>query len=139
MMANEFAGLQAFVVAVLKADPAVTALTGQRIYDKVPANPKPPYVSLGTDDAVPDDYECIPGVIDALQIDVWDDGVGSKKRLKQVTAAIKAALHEYDGPLDLAGNDALAELQVTGVRHARDPDGVSFHGVVTIEATIEEV
>jgi hypothetical protein len=39
--------LQKAVVARLKADAGVTALVGQRIYDRVPPDAVFPYVSLG--------------------------------------------------------------------------------------------
>jgi hypothetical protein len=42
----------------------------------------------------------------------------------------------YGGQLD--GSDRLVDLRFEAARFMRDPDGVTAHGVVTLEATVEE-
>lgn len=61
----------------------------------------------------------------------------STERAKAITWAIRQAIHA--GRLQLATGFHCADARVSQARHLRDPDGVSSHGVVTIEALVVEV
>src|SRR5688500_11924265 len=50
-------------------------LIAQRVYDFVPTEPEFPYVSLGPDQVVSDDADCITGFEITLQIDAWSRAV----------------------------------------------------------------
>lgn len=54
--------------------------------------------------------------------------------VKTITAAIAAAIRP-DLMLDLG---RLVDLRLSGARYMRDPDGLTAHGVVTLEALVEE-
>lgn len=61
----------------------------------------------------------------------------STEGVKAITAAIKSAVRA--GRLDLGAGYHCADQLVSGMRHLRDPDGETSHGVVTIEALVVEV
>jgi hypothetical protein len=133
---SESWALQQLVYARLIAFAGVTALVGQRVYDA--PNLKTvtfPYVSFGPSDIVTDDADCIDGVIETLQIDVWSRRSGGKQEAKQIANAVKAALHDFHAE-PAAG--ALVSLRVATIRIFNDPDGITTHGVVTVEAIMEE-
>lgn len=128
--------LQKLIRDTLKASESVMGLVNE-VYDSVPANPwgsKGAYLSFGPTDVVEDDAECIIGGSHTVQIDCWTRSVGSV-HCKQIVDAVKAALHEQD--LELT-NYGLVQMRVTMRRVFRDPDGLTTHGVVTVEADIEE-
>ncbi len=109
---------------------------GPRVFDRVPnAGDTAPYITFGPSDEVEDDAECISSSVHSLQIDVWSEQQGGFKECKEVTYAVKKALHDVS--IDLPTH-ALVEMRVTQRRHFRDPDGITSHGVVTVEAMIEE-
>lgn len=130
---NEF---QKAVFDLLVADEGVGALVGDRIYDRVPmAGDVPPYITFGPSDSTEADADCVPSEDHALQIDVWSEKQGGFKECKAITYAVKSALHQV--AVDLPTH-ALVEMRVTARRHFRDPDGITSHGVVTVEAMIDE-
>ena len=127
----------------LKATPSVTALVEQRIYDRVPeeqirgGNIVFPYISLGPDTSVPDDFDCMPGEELTIQWDVWTSGNGEAygtAQCRKVCGAVKRALH--DAELTLPTN-ALVSLQFELRRIIDDPNPAISHGVMQFTATVE--
>lgn len=127
--------LQALIYSRLVADPGVHAICADRIYDAPSKDDPFPYVSFGPSDAVEDDAECITGRTETIQLDCWSRTAGKFKEVKSLADAVKKALHEYDGALTI---NALVQMRVIGVRFFKDPDNITAHGVVTVEAMIEE-
>lgn len=127
--------LQAAIHARLTGDAALSALIGSRIHDLPPAPVTAPYVSYGPSTTVPLDAECIAAREETLQIDVWSEAQDGYREAKTICDAIKGALHEAD--LDL-GTHALAQIRIAAMRVFRDPDGRTTHGVLTVQAVIEE-
>lgn len=130
--------LQDLIRDMLKASVSVMALVTD-VFDNVPGEParwggKNGYISFGPVDVIEDDAECIIGGAHAVQIDCWSRKVGSV-HCKQIVDAVKSALHEIDAEMADYG---LVQLRVTMRRVFRDPDGLTTHGVVTVEADIEE-
>ena len=127
--------LQAVIGAALVADAGVATLVGDRIYDQMPATGEYPCIEFGASDVVPDDEECIDGEVHALQIDVWSRDQGRLGPCKDIVAAARAALHEAE--LDLPDPFALCFVRVVLTRVLPDPDGITAHGILTVEATVE--
>lgn len=122
----------------IKADATVMAEVTE-VFDRVPDGAarwgnKQAYISMGPVDAVDDDAECIIGGSHSAQVNVWSRKPGSV-HCKQIVDAVKSALHEKDADL---GDYGLVQMRVTLRRVFQDPDGLTTHGVVTIEADIEE-
>ncbi|WP_347311368.1 DUF3168 domain-containing protein [Defluviimonas sp. SAOS-178_SWC] len=132
---SESNALQAMIVARLKADAGVSAIIGQKVYDRPPATVAAPYVSIGPSDYVPDDAECVDGRVETMQIDCWSEAQDGKREAKAIADAAKKALHRYAGSIDPG---ALVSIEVVQVRVLDDPDGITTHGIVIVEAIVEE-
>jgi len=127
--------LQGAIVQRLKADPAVTALVNGRIYDQPPTNAVFPYVTYGPSTFVRDNAGCINGYQAFVQLDVWSRGVGNPEALT-IADAVERALHDVD--LVLTTN-ALVFLEHVQTDTARDPDGLTTHGVIRLDGFIEQM
>nr|WP_010400147.1 DUF3168 domain-containing protein [Paracoccus sp. TRP] len=108
----------------------VPGLTG--VYDRATESAVYPYATLGVSYWTDGSVECIEAREVTLQIDVWHSQ-SSKGLLEDLTDDVAAALNGW------ADTDALTmhPLRVTLVRVMDDPDGVSVHGVVQVEAMVE--
>ena len=126
--------LQKAIVAVLKADAAVNAIVGGRIYDGVPSNATKPYVSFGPFQLLPEHGDCLDGGEAILQLDGWATGP-STVQVKQLGTAIARALDE--APLVLDAPQRCVEISIEQTQYLRDPDGITAHAVVTVHAWTE--
>lgn len=135
-MSEPSLALQAAIVSALRADAPVTALIGQRVYDRVPPVPTFPYVTIGDDQVLPDAAECLDGSVEVTAtIDVWSRTVG-KVEAKQISGAIVSLLN-FNASLTLTGY-RLVSIEHESSRHLDDPDGLTSHSVVTFRALIDE-
>lgn len=125
--------LQGAIVAALKSSPAVAALVGPRVFDRVPSDAAFPYILLGPDQVLSDGAECIDAVEISLQVDAWSRAVGFPE-VKQIAGAVRTALHQADLALPAA---ALLSLEHRQTRTIRDPDGITSHAVVEFTALVE--
>ncbi|GEK71344.1 DUF3168 domain-containing protein [Paracoccus denitrificans] len=103
-----------------------------RVIDKAMKSTPYPYATLGPSYWVDDISECILARDVTLQIDLWDSQV-NKGRLEDLTDDVATALRGW------SDTDALTmhPMRVTLARVMDDPDGVSVHGVVQVEALVE--
>lgn len=125
--------LQAAIVQALKNTSGVAALVGERVYDRVPEGARYPYISLGPEQALQDDAECVEGYEIFQQIDVWSAEPGFPET-KRICAAVHAALHEAD--LAVAGFTC-HEITHETTNTLRDADGLTSHGAMTFRALID--
>lgn len=130
------------IVALLKADSAVSALVGAKIYDRPPhENGEPavasPYVSLGPHDGLTEDSDdCMDLVELTFQVDAWSWGSGaaySRAEVSNIAAAVRSCLHKQD----IAITGASVEIQHQMTRVMRDPDGETNHAAITFTAAID--
>lgn len=126
--------LQGAIVARLMADPAVTSLVGNRVFDNVPAGVSYPYVSMGPSDALSDDVDCITGFDITFQVDAWSDAVGFPE-VWRVADAVRRALLASD--LSLTEN-ALVTFDHRQTRVMRDRNGLTSHAAMTFTAFAEQ-
>ncbi len=126
--------LQGAIVARLKAYAPLAALVGARVFDDVPSNAALPYVSLGPDQVVSDDADCITGYEVTIQIDAWSITKGLPE-VKRVSEEVRAALHGFDLPLSA---NALVSIEHRQTRNLRDPDGVTNHAAIEFVAFVEQ-
>lgn len=127
--------LQALIYQRLTSDAGVQAIVGNRVYDNPIGKDTFPYISFGPSDVVEDDADCIAGRIETIQIDCWSRYQGGFREVKSLADAVKKALHRYSGTLTV---NALVEMTVESIRFFRDPDGATSHGVITLQAIVEE-
>lgn len=129
------AALQKAVYDALVADAGVGAIVGDRIYDRMPSDGDYPCLTFGPSQTLPEDMYCITARVEVLQIDCWSRDQGRLWPTRALADAVKTALHKAS--LDLQVH-ALARLDVDQVRVFLDADRITGHGVVTLEAEIEE-
>lgn len=140
--------LQTLIYNRLVADVGVYQILAGRILDRIDkvvngAAVTPvkdadfPYMSFGPSDVVEDDSECVTGVVETIQLDVWSRYTGGYQECKNACAAIKKSLHLPTDAADL-GINALVELRVNDIRYFADSDGLTRHGVVIVQAIMEE-
>jgi len=125
--------LQGAIVTRLKAVSAVTALIGQRVYDKVPSPVTFPYVSFGPSDELSDDAECIKADEITFQIDAWSRADGFPE-VKAISRAVRDALHDYNFTLTV---NAPVSFEHRTTRVFRDPDGLTSHAAIEFRAIVE--
>lgn len=127
--------VQTAIYDALVADSALGALIGDRIYDGAPSGKTFPYLSFGPSQEVTDDADCIDGEEHFIQIDAWSREQARLGPCKDIVAAVKAVLHE--AALSLTDPYALAFIRVTSTRTMLDPDGITAHGIITVQAAVE--
>ena len=127
--------LQGAIIARLKAYGALTSLVSGRVYDQVSVNAALPYVSLGPEQIVSSDAECINGFEIFVQIDAWSQAIGQPE-VKRIAEAIRTALHNYE--LTLTDN-ALVSFEHRQTRLLPgDEQGQIKHAAVEFVAFIEQ-
>lgn len=126
--------LQGAIVAALKGSAPVTALIGNRVYDRVPSGAAFPYVSLGPVDELTEDADCVVGLDIDLQIDCWSREIGTVE-VKRVADAVRRTLN--DAALSLTDNGLVYIVHVQ-TRTITDPDGLTSHAVMTFNSFVEQ-
>lgn len=138
-MTSPMLELQSAIIARLRADAAVTAIVGQKSFDRVPAdrngNPtvEAPYISLGPSDELSDDAECVEAYEITMQIDAWSREPGFPQ-VRQIADAVRRVLKPE---LTLSSN-ALVTFEHRITRYLREPDGLGSHAAMTFTATVEQ-
>ena len=138
-MADAVLELIGLVVPRLKTSGPVSALVGQKIYDRVPAMGSPipvaafPYISIGAVNALEFGAECIDALDIMLRVDIWSREAGMSEGLR-IAGAVRKALHEFDG--DLSEN-ALVEIRHRRTDRMLDADGITNHVIVEFSAVVE--
>ncbi|MGB1215873.1 MAG: DUF3168 domain-containing protein [Pikeienuella sp.] len=127
--------LQRLIYDTLVADADVGALIGDRIYDGSPSDREFPCITFGPHDSVPEYLDCLDARTETVQLDVWSRDQGRMRPCKEIMDAARDALHLAD--LDLTVN-ALIVIRVEGMRCFVDSDGVTAHGILTVEADVEQ-
>lgn len=125
--------LQKAIVTKLKADSAISALVGTRVYDIPPPSPTFPYISIGPDNTLPSRADCYDGKEIHQQIDVWSRQPNSREATQIIEAATSAL---NDAALSLPGF-RLVDIYFERAQTLRDPDGLTSHGVLLIQALTE--
>lgn len=126
--------LQGLIYTTLINDVAVSALIAGKVFDRVPKGKAHPYISFGLHTTIEDDADSIVGGEHSVHLDVWSRE-GGKVQNKRICAAVRDALHEAELSVE---NNALVYIRVTSVRVLDDADGQTAHGIITVEARMEQ-
>jgi hypothetical protein len=93
------------------------------------------YISFGPMDVTNDNAECLESGHYTVQLDAWSrqkTSVHCRKIVDQVRRIL-------DGTsFDLPTGNALVGLTIEAWRFMRDPDGLTTHGVVSVQGSIED-
>lgn len=129
--------LRGALLALWKGDSNVGALIGDRLYDRVPDNPTFPYASFGPAQAIDLEVSCALRIEVIQDVHVWSRDVGQVEALR-ITEALRSTAIAADkaGSLSWSGY-AIQSVRVTSTQMLRDPDGLTSHGVMTVEAIID--
>lgn len=133
-MASPDLELQGAIVARLKSYAPLTALVGQKIYDRPPADAKEPYVDIGEAQSLRRDAECADAQEIYLTLHAWSVYPGGFMEVKQIADAIVAALHQYDMTLP---TNRLISISHRQTRVFEDGDGITSHAVIEFVAFTE--
>lgn len=105
-------------------------IVGGRIYDDVPQNATFPFIEIGESQGIPDDTSLgDQGMSEFIDLHVWSRYRG-KRQIKELMDDIHTALHGVS--LTVTGRVS-ALSWVRNVRMFLEPDGMTRHGIVTIE------
>lgn len=125
--------LQIAIVGVLKGDSGLAGLVDDRIFDRVHPSAAVPYISLGPDQVLSDDADCVEGFEIFPQIDIWSRAVG-KSEVKAIAGVVRGALHDVDLTLT---DFRLVEIRHQNTRYLTDPDGLTSHAAMTFRALVD--
>ena len=130
---NAALALQKSIQSAVAGDPALTALIGARIFDRVPDRVRTPYVTHGTVETVPLDGDPAGAAAQhLLTLDVWSRARGRREVL-DVLAGLRRALHGATPTLE--GHRLVSLREVTASVGA-DDDGLQ-RGTATYRAVTE--
>ena len=128
--------LQRGVNLALKADAAIIALVGARIYDKPPTQPTFPYILLGNFQVNNEDTTGTLAAFVTASIEAHSNSLAGSVECQQVIEAIRALLHRGETNVTLA-NHTLVELIEQTAQVSRNPSGVSFTGVAVYRGYLD--
>jgi hypothetical protein len=125
--------LQKAIVAALLADTGLAALVGDRIYDAPPRNATFPYLVL--DEMAMSDWSTATegGHAHRVTLHAWSRERG-KRACHEILDAAEAVLGSELPALD---GHALVNLRFADAAVRRDPDGITWHGVMRLRAVTE--
>lgn len=136
--------LQAAVVPLLRADPALNGLIAGRVYDDVEPTAEFPYVSIGQATATQQDADnCMIAYEVSLVVDVWARGSGNgagfvaaRPQMQSIAGTLRQALHAAHMTLE---NHRLTQIRHDETLYLRDPDGKTAHGAMMFRALIYQL
>lgn len=133
-MINHEAALQEALIARLRADDALDALTGGRVWDGEPAKRVFPYVSVTRCESRP--VRADGGGVEQVVTLTGQSRFEGLEEARAISAAIRAALHEADLK---AQGVRVANPRVTFADVFRSADGRRSHAVIRVRAVTEEI
>lgn len=128
--------LQKAIVPFLQGYAPLSALIGDRVFDRVPRGKDGqitasfPFVNIGDYQLLPEIAECTDAAETILTLHCWSREVGFPEVMR-IAAAVTERLHDGAVPLE---NGTLQSLLLDSSRILRDPDGLTSHAVLTFSA-----
>ncbi len=104
------------------------------VHDNVPANPGAVYVTLGDGERIDQSVTCIRQAQHILTLHVWSDKK-PKAECEQLSWFVEKALHLIPAHSPV---HRITNVTATAGRVRRDKDGITNHGVITVQAIIQE-
>ncbi len=126
--------LQKAVFSALTGNALLLALLGgAHIHDRVPADATLPYVTLG--DGVWRDWSTSTetGAMHDMRLHIWVRD-GGRRRVRDISDALHACLHDQSLSLE---SGVLINLRFTQAQILTDPDGETWHGIVSFRAVTD--
>lgn len=134
-MADHSVDLFTAIYTELSTNAALAAIIGDdSVYDHVPPGAATPFVVIGDETAVDDSMSLMDAQEHTLTIHCWSEGA-STLEVKRMQAAVRNALHDAD--LNLL-DGICVNIRCEFKEIMRDPDGVSWHGVMRFRAVTHD-
>lgn len=134
-MSDPALDMLAALVAALKAEPSVSAIASDRVYDRVPQRVQYPCLQVRDIQVLNDDAECVDGFEIFADVHVWSRAYGTPET-RRLCSAAHTAIHNATLPL---ANFSLVEIRHESTRVLDDPDGETSHGIVTFRALVDRL
>lgn len=113
--------IQAAVIAALRADPSVTAIVGERVWDRAPHAATFPLIELGFRAQEPWDGDAMNGAETVVTVNCWSEQPGAVEACR-IADAVIARLHEQALSLP---NNAFVLGRFIGLNVVPQGDGVT--------------
>lgn len=130
------AELQKLVFETLTGDAGIASIVGARVYDRALPDAAFPFISFGPTSFLLLQDECLEGRTETMQIDIWSESKGGKRQCKDIVDLVVDALNGLEAELATV---TITDMRVVLAQVMDDPDGITSHGVVQIEALVDEV
>lgn len=131
-MADPSLELQRSIVLALKSSPAIQAVVGNNVFDRVPDSDPFPRVTVGEGQLLDDGNSCADAWEFFADIHAWSRSVGMPV-VKRLAAAVRDALATE---LDVIGF-RVVEGRHRDTRFINDSDALTTHAVVTVSYLID--
>lgn len=119
------------------ATPAVAALVGDRIYDRIPRGAALPYVQFGERQTLDEGTDCGDSAEVAIDVHVWSEAPAAVEA-ERILGALRSAIRTADAAGTIAPPGWRAvRVHCPQSRTFADPDGLTTHGVLTVEAYLD--
>lgn len=126
--------LQAAIIAALRADAAVSALVGARVYDEPPQGVEFPYIRLGEFIAQPFHTDGKAAFEITYGVEAYSRPKSGRVEATRIAFAIQAALHDQN--LTVAGYSTAWNFCETFTT-SREADGREYSSVVAFTAMLD--
>lgn len=132
-MSDPSLALQKAVDAALRASTTLRQAMGEtvRLYSLAPPDNAPfPYITIGEDQIVGDETECVESSEAYTTIHIWarvdNDVSASRDQAKRIGAIVRATINRQ---LNIAGFEVV-ECEFQNARHLTDPDRRTAHTII---------
>ena len=129
------AALQKLIFEQLTGDLDLAYVVGDRIYDKPIPNAAFPFITFGPSSIVLVQDDCLVGRTETVQLDVWSTDKAGRLEAKRICDLIIRSLNGVEAELE---EGYAVDLRIVLAQVIDDPDGITSHGVVQVEALVDE-
>ena len=126
--------LKAAIIARLEADSAVGAIVGAKVFDRVKAGRKMPYINYGAVDVRPADGTCLRAYEANITLHAWSVEPNADEA-NAIDDAVTDALHQ--APMTLPMPFLLSSIEHRLSRVFLDQDGLTTHAVMEFAAYVQ--
>lgn len=129
------AALQKLIYERLTDDLLIAYVVGDRVYDRAVPDAQFPFITFGPTSIILVQDDCLIGRTETMQIDIWSTDQAGRIEAKQICDLVMDNLNGFEGEME---NGYAVDIRVVLAQVMDDPDGITSHGVVQIEAIIDE-
>lgn len=129
-MSEPILPLQPAIIAALKAHAPLAAIVGTKVYDRVPANTQPPYITITGWQIVEDGTDCADAVEIFFDAQIFSVN-GGISQAAYMAGYVRDALHRLTPAIAGWAN---TEILYRGAQYFTESDGVTTRVVCSFQA-----